>query len=118
MDQDHFDHMARGLAAGRSRRGLLGAGAALVALLAATPVAAGKAGKANAPRKPPKNPGNNQPGTGQNGQPGSGQLGSSGPSPTCEELCEEQFDDCTREGLDPDYCEDYHLSCIAQCRNG
>src|SRR3954463_8406287 len=112
MNQDHFDHMARVLTSSKSRRGLPGAGAAMVALLVAKPVAAGKGHPGNS------KPGNSKPGKGQNGQPGGGPLGSPGPSPTCEAQCTEQFDDCTREGLDPDYCEDYHLDCIAQCRNG
>ena len=93
MVQERFDQVARGLASGTSRRGLLGAGAAFVALLAAKPVAAGKAAKPNAPHKAPKKPGNSQPGSGQNGQlgssqPGTGQIGQNGsPGSSCEDQC-------------------------------
>ena len=96
MDSERFDGLVRSFGQSRSRRqtlrGLARAGA-LVALLAAKPVAAGKAGKSNPPQKAPKKPGNCQPGSGQNGQlgssqPGTGQTGQNGsPGPSCEDQC-------------------------------
>ena len=102
MDSERFDRLVRSLGQPRSRRqtlrGLAGAGA-LLALLAATPVAAGKTGKPNnAPKNSGKGqpgnspPGNSPPGSGQNGQlgnspPGGSQNGSIGAGRECEALC-------------------------------
>ncbi len=96
MDSERFDRIARSFGQARSRRqtlrGLAGAGA-LVALLAAKPVAAGKTGK---PNKAPKNsgkgqPGNSPPGSGQNG---GGGLGAVGPSGDCDDQCLQQVGQC------------------------
>src|ERR671911_171005 len=70
MDSERFDGLVRSFGHTRARRQTLhglARTAALVALLAAKPVAAGKASKPNAPHKAPKNLGNSQPGIGQNG---------------------------------------------------
>ena len=123
MDSERFDGLVRGFEQARSRRqtlrGLAGAGA-LLALLAATPVAAGKAGKPNAPKNAGKNPGNSQPGTGQNGPLGSGPSGQPGPSPTCAR-CEEAYEGCVEpcggESTCLTRCQTKLDSCNAQCPN-
>jgi hypothetical protein len=89
MNQKRVGQISRTLAGRRSRRGVLGASAAFVALLAAKPVAAEKAAKPNAPHQAPKHPGKGQPG---NSQPGGGQLGSPGPS--CEDQCIDASEQC------------------------
>ena len=100
MDSERFDGFVRSFGQARTRRqtlrGLAGVGA-LVALLAAKPVAAGKTGQPGGSQ-----PGNSPPGSGQNGQPGgsqpgplgSGQNGSLGPSPDCEDQCLQQVGQC------------------------
>jgi len=119
MDQERFDHVARGLPSSKSRRGLLGAGAAFVALLAAKPVAAGKTPNPN----PPNNPGNGQngqPGTGQNGQLGSGPDGQPGPSLECQDRCQEQFDGCAEpcdKSVCLGICQDRRNDCLKACAN-
>jgi hypothetical protein len=66
MDSDRFDGLMRSFGQTRSRRQTLrGLAGALVALLAATPVAAGNVGKPNSPHNAPKNPGKGQLGSGQ-----------------------------------------------------
>ena len=124
MDQERFDHVARGLALGTSRRGLLGAGAALLALLGAKPVVAGKAAK---PKGQPKGqPGNSQPGSGQNGQLGSGQNGSPGPSPVCLAQCQERYEGCLEPcAMNPDAeefcvnrCATQQITCETGCPTG
>ena len=119
MDQDRLDHVARGLASGTSRRGLLGAGAACVALLAAKPVAAGQAAKPHAPHTAPKTPGTGQPG---NSPPGGGQLGSGGPAEDYPGACADQCDDaivacqfrCPDLACD-EICDREYEACIAAC---
>jgi hypothetical protein len=108
MDAERFDGLVRTFGQRRSRRqtlgGLAGAGAALIGLLAATPVAADN--------KPGNNhPGNNKPGSGQNGPPGNSQPGNSQSTPclhTCEKMC---LDGCLRE------CGGGNPSCIETCVN-
>ena len=116
MDSERFDGLVRSFGQTRSRRqmvrGLAGAGA-LLALLAAKPVAAGKAGKPNKPgnSKPGKGqPGNSPPGSGQNGQLGNsppercGQcFPCSGDSRLCETMgrgfvCVVDDEDCSATG--------------------
>ncbi len=124
MDSERFDRIARSFGQARSRRqtlrGLAGAGA-LVALLAAKPVAAGKTGKPNNPgnSKPGKGqPGSSQPGTGQNGPLGSGPDGQPGSSPNCS-TCEEEYDGCTEpcngESGCLNRCQNNLNRCNAQC---
>ena len=127
MDSERFDGLVRSFGQVRSRRqtlrGLAGAGA-LVALLAATPVAADKTGK---PNKAPKNPGKGQPGNSPpgSGQNGGGLLGSAGPSSDCAVMCVchdqcPEGQDCFGECFDAfsAYCEDVcasDLSCFRDC---
>ncbi len=97
----------------------LGPGA-LLALLAATPVAADKTGK---PNKAPKNPGQGKPGNSPpgSGQNGGGGLGAVGPTQDCAEQCERNFGVCVGGcGDDPDdtcfnTCESLQEPCEAQC---
>jgi hypothetical protein len=127
MDSDRFDGLVRSFGQSRSRRqtlrGLAGAGA-LLAQLAATPVAAGTGPKPNAPHKPPKNPGKGQPGNSQpgSGQNGGGQLGSPGPSEDYPGACGDQCDDaivaCEFQCPDPacfPSCDRAYEACIAAC---
>ena len=128
MDSERFDELVRSLGQTRSRRqtlrGLAGAGA-LVALLAAQPVAAGKRGKGHPGNGQPGQPGNSPPGNGQNGPLGSGQNGSPGPSSDCQDQCQEQFEGCLNPcaGIsDPlarnacvTRCATQQSSCLAGC---
>jgi hypothetical protein len=132
MDSERFDGFVRSFGQARTRRqtlrGLAGAGA-LLALLAAKPVAAGKTGQPGGSQ-----PGNSPPGSGQNGQPGGsqpgplggGQSGSPGPSPDCAAQCQERYEGCV-EPCDTNpssaefclnRCATQQDACLARCPTG
>ncbi len=118
MDSKRFDGLVRSVGQTRSRRQTLrrlaGAGA-LLALLAAKPVAADKTGK---PNKAPKNPGKGQPGGSQPGPLGGGQNGSPGPSPDCEDQCFRQVGQCRVRCADAtcrEACESLMDECEQRC---
>ena len=122
MDSERFDGFVRSFGQARTRRqtlrGLAGAGA-LMALLAAKPVAAGKTGQPGGSQ-----PGNSPPGSGQNGQ-----LGSTD-SLLCGYQCNDALTDCeyacfnaSSGSADPEdacyaVCLSQNDACVAACPPG
>jgi hypothetical protein len=115
MNSERFDGFVRSFGQARTRRqtlrGLAGAGA-LVALVAAKPVAAGKTGQPGGSQ-----PGNSPPGSGQNGQPGGSQPGplGGGQSQDCEDQCLRQSGLCRVRCQSAAGCEEACDSQEDQC---